>query len=72
VVRDALMQPSEVREMRKGQECLVAVDLLLPIKARYLPFGASCPRKGILVELGQKFLRSVAALERRQRVKSLT
>ena len=71
VVRDALMQPSEVREMRKGQECLVAVDLLLPIKARYLAFGAGCPRPG-LVELGQKLLRSVAALERRQRVKSLT
>jgi type IV secretion system protein VirD4 len=72
VVRDAMMQPSEVWEMRKDHECLVAVDLLLPIKARYLPFGAACSRKGILVELGQKFLRSLGALDRRQRVKSLT
>ena len=48
----ALMDPTEVRQMVKHQQCVVVIDTSPPIKAGYLPY-AVLKQRAIAVEYGE-------------------
>ena len=58
--------PREIREMIRHDEFLVAIDLLLPFEARYLPCCYSIARKGNLVAIREKLAGIVRAVRKRR------
>lgn len=66
----ALMDPTEVRQMVKHQQCVVVIDTSPPIKAGYLPY-AVLKQRAIAVEYGEPKLVTLVEAEQAylQRIK---
>lgn len=63
----ALRGPEEIRAMRKYYEFLVAIDLLLPFEARYLPSGCALSKKPpLLAEIKEMLVRTLPAFRMRR------
>jgi hypothetical protein len=56
--------PHEIHEMIRYDEFLVAIDLLLPFEARYLPSCYLIAKKGSLVAIREKFARVLRAVRK--------
>lgn len=63
----ARRSPREIAEMIRHDEFLVAIDLVLPFEARYLPGCYSIAKRGILVEVREMLIGMLRAVRKRRR-----